>query len=109
MIYLVDASVYVFRAYYSMPPDMADSDGNPTHALFGFARFLGDLIERAKPEYLAVAFDESLTSSFRNQFYPAYKANRDPAQWAAGDSAGPSAGLGGRGWPAGDLCVLRTA
>jgi 5'-3' exonuclease len=79
MIYLVDASVYVFRAYYSMPPDMADSDGNPTHALFGFARFLGDLIERAKPEYLAVAFDESLTSSFRNQFYPAYKANRDPA------------------------------
>ena len=79
MIYLVDASVYVFRAYYSMPPDMADSDGNPTHALFGFARFLGDLIERAKPEYLAVAFDESLTSSVRNQLYPAYKANRDPA------------------------------
>lgn len=79
MLYLVDASVYVFRAYYSMPPDMADPDGRPTHALFGFARFLGDLIERAKPEYLAVAFDESLTSSFRNQLYPAYKANREPA------------------------------
>jgi 5'-3' exonuclease len=79
VIYLVDASVYVFRAYYSMPPDMADGDGNPTHALFGFARFLGDLIERAKPEFLAVAFDESLTSSFRNRIYPAYKANRDPA------------------------------
>jgi len=79
MIYLVDASVYVFRAYYSMPPDMADGDGNPTHALFGFARFLGDLIERARPEYLAVAFDESLTSSFRNRLYPPYKANRDPA------------------------------
>ncbi|HNR21484.1 MAG TPA: 5'-3' exonuclease H3TH domain-containing protein [Steroidobacteraceae bacterium] len=79
MIYLVDASVYVFRAYYSMPPDMADGDGNPTHALFGFARFLGDLIERARPEFLAVAFDESLTSSFRNRLYPPYKANRDPA------------------------------
>ena len=62
-----------------MPPDMADGDGNPTHAAFGFSRFLGDLIERAKPEYLAVAFDESLTSSFRNRLYPAYKANRDPA------------------------------
>ena len=79
MVYLIDASVYVFRAYYSMPPDMVDRDGNPVHALFGFARFLGDLIERAKPRYLAVAFDESLTSSFRNQIYPAYKANREPA------------------------------
>jgi 5'-3' exonuclease len=79
VVYLIDASVYVFRAYYSMPPDMTDRDGNPVHALFGFARFLGDLIERAKPRYLAVAFDESLTSSFRNQIYPAYKANREPA------------------------------
>ena len=79
MVYLIDASVYVFRAYYSMPPDMTDRDGNPVHALFGFARFLGDLIERAKPQYLAVAFDESLTSSFRNRIYPAYKANREPA------------------------------
>lgn len=79
MLFLIDASVYVFRAYYSMPPDMADHEGNPTHAVFGFARFLGDLIERVKPEYLAVAFDESLTSSFRNLLYPAYKANRDPA------------------------------
>ncbi|MCC6172610.1 MAG: flap endonuclease, partial [Gammaproteobacteria bacterium] len=37
MVYLIDASVYVFRAYYSMPPDMTDRDGNPVHALFGFA------------------------------------------------------------------------
>lgn len=79
MIYLVDASVYVFRAYYSMPPDMQDRDGNPVHAVFGFARFLSDLIERAKPNYLAVAFDESLESSYRNRIYPAYKANREPA------------------------------
>src|SRR6187455_2883208 len=78
VIYLIDASVYVFRAYYSMPPDMTDRDGNPAHATFGFARFLGDLIERVKPQYMAVAFDESLTTSFRNQIYPAYKANRDP-------------------------------
>ena len=78
MIYLIDASVYVFRAYYSMPPDMTDRDGNPAHATFGFARFLGDLIERVKPHYMAVAFDESLTTSFRNQIYPAYKANREP-------------------------------
>ncbi len=79
MIYLVDASVYVFRAYYSMPPDMQDGSGHPVHALFGFARFLGDLIERAKPTYIAAAFDESLSTSFRNRIYPAYKANREPA------------------------------
>ncbi len=78
MIYLIDASVYVFRAYYSMPPEMADRDGHPAHATFGFARFLGDLIERAQPDHIAVAFDASLTTSFRNQIYPAYKANRDP-------------------------------
>ncbi len=79
MLYLIDASVYVFRAYYSMPPDMLDREGNAAHALFGFARFLGDLIERAKPRYLAVAFDESLETSFRNRIDPAYKANREPA------------------------------
>ena len=62
-----------------MPPDMLDRDGNPAHAVFGFARFLGDLIERARPRYLAVAFDESLASSFRNRIDPAYKANREPA------------------------------
>lgn len=61
-----------------MPPEMVDRDGNPVHALFGFARVLGDLIERAKPKYIAVAFDQSLTKCFRNTIYPAYKANRDP-------------------------------
>jgi DNA polymerase-1 len=79
LLHLIDASVYVFRAYYAMPPDLRDGDGNPVHAVYGFARFLCDLIERARPEYLAAAFDASLTSSFRNQIYPAYKANREPA------------------------------
>jgi len=79
MVYLIDASVYVFRAYYSLPPDMRDGEGNPVHALYGFSRFLGDLLERARPDYVAVAFDESLATSFRNRIYPAYKANREPA------------------------------
>jgi DNA polymerase I len=79
MVYLIDASVYVFRAYYSLPPDMRDGEGNPVHALWGFARFLGDLLERARPDYVAVAFDESLATSFRNRIFPAYKANREPA------------------------------
>jgi 5'-3' exonuclease len=79
VIYLIDASVYVFRAYYSMPPDMLDREGRPVHAVFGFARFLGDLIERTSPTYVAIAFDKSLSTSFRNRLYPPYKANREPA------------------------------
>jgi len=79
VIFLVDASVYVFRAYRSMLPDMRDRDGNPMHAVFGFARFLGDLIERVRPAYMAVAFDGRRALSYRSRLYPAYKANREPA------------------------------
>jgi len=79
LIFLIDASVYVFRAYHSMLPDMRDRDGNPTHAVFGFARFLGDLIERLRPKYIAVAFDQRRRDSYRSRLYPAYKANRERA------------------------------
>jgi 5'-3' exonuclease len=58
---------------------MRDRDGNPVHAVFGFARFLGDLIERLRPTYMAVAFDERCAASYRNRIYPAYKANREGA------------------------------
>jgi len=79
MQYLIDASVYVFRAYYSMPEDMVDDEGNPVNALYGFCRFLGDFMEQVKPEHIAVLFDESLSKSFRTEIFPDYKANRDPA------------------------------
>ncbi len=79
VVYFIDASYFVFRAYHSMPPDMVDTDGNSTHALYGFARFLSDLLEQVRPERMGVAFDISLRSeiSFRNGIYPAYKANRE--------------------------------
>ena len=79
LIFLIDASVYVFRAYHSMLPDMRDRDGNPVHAVFGFARFLGDLLERVRPAYVAVAFDQRRAVSYRSRIYPAYKANRERA------------------------------
>jgi 5'-3' exonuclease len=74
---LVDASFFVFRAYHSIPHHMADVEGRPVNAVYGFARFLQDLLERERPERIAVAFDESLTSSFRNRLYPPYKAHRE--------------------------------
>lgn len=78
-LYLVDASLYVFRAWHSMPDEFQDADGWPTNAVHGFARFLLDLLEKERPAHIAVAFDEALDSCFRNRLYPAYKANRDPA------------------------------
>lgn len=76
-VYLIDASIYIFRAYYSVPDTLTNHDGQLINALHGFAGFLAEFLERAKPQHVAVAFDESLTTSFRNDIYPAYKANRE--------------------------------
>jgi len=76
-IYIIDASVYVFRAYFSLPGSMKDPDGNPVNAVYGFAGFLCQLLEQVKPAHIAVASDKSLTTSFRNDFYPDYKAQRE--------------------------------
>ena len=78
-LYLVDASLYVFRAWHSMPDEFRDADGWPTNAVHGFARFLLELLERERPRHIVVAFDEALDSCFRNTLYPLYKANREPA------------------------------
>ncbi len=79
MTYLIDASVFVFRAWFSIPDSMTDEHRNPVNAVYGFARFLGDFLEEVQPAFVAAAFDESLTTSFRNEIYPEYKANREPA------------------------------
>lgn len=60
-----------------MPDEFFDDEGHPVNAVHGYTRFLCELLERARPQHIAVAFDASLTSSFRNAIYPAYKANRD--------------------------------
>lgn len=78
-LYLVDASVYVFRAYHSMQPDWQDRDGWATHAVHGFASFLLQLLSQVGSHAaLAVCFDKALGGSFRNEIYPLYKANREP-------------------------------
>jgi 5'-3' exonuclease len=82
LVYLIDASVYVFRAWHALPASLADADGQPTHALYGFARFLSDLIERRTAEHVAVAFDETHGGGLRRRLYPAYKSNREPTPTA---------------------------
>jgi len=78
-LYLVDASIYIFRAWHSMPDQFHDAQGWPTNAVHGFARFLLELLERQRPAHIAIAFDEALDSCYRHRLYPAYKANREPA------------------------------
>ena len=77
--YLVDSSMYIFRAWHSLDESIVDAQGNPANAVYGFTdfvyRFLGDV----QPQHVAFAFDKSLTSCFRNELYPPYKANRPPA------------------------------
>ncbi|MAA74912.1 MAG: exodeoxyribonuclease IX [Salinisphaeraceae bacterium] len=76
---LVDASVYIFRAYHALPDSLTGRDGQPLNAVYGFVDFMCNLLEQARPARVGVAFDESLESSFRNRFYPDYKANRESA------------------------------
>lgn len=84
-IYLIDASPYIFRAYFSIPSSIRTPEGTPANAVYGYTAFLLDLLKREQPSHLAVAFDGSLTTSFRNEIYPAYKAQRElpPAELEA--------------------------
>lgn len=76
-VYLIDASIYIFRAWFSVPDSMIGENGQPVNAVYGFSRFLTEFAERTNATYVGIAFDESLTSSFRNDIYPEYKMNRE--------------------------------
>ncbi len=84
-VYLIDASIYIFRAWFSVPDSMRGDSGQPVNAVYGFCRFLTEFVERSEATHVGVAFDESLTTSFRNELYPAYKMNRElpPAELEA--------------------------
>ena len=76
-ICLIDASIYIFRYYFSLPDNWFSRDqGYPTAAVYGYSTFLLQLLQRLRPATIAACFDESLGSGFRNRLYPAYKASR---------------------------------
>ena len=77
LVHLFDGHVYIFRAYYSLPPMTAD-DGMPCNAAYGFANTLIRYAAEEDPSHVAVCFDAAMTS-FRNELEPEYKAQRgDP-------------------------------
>jgi len=77
--WLIDSSIYVFKAWHTRPDDEVDVDGKPVNAVLGFIDFAYRLLSIEKPELIAFGFDESLKTSHRKEIYPEYKANRRPA------------------------------
>jgi len=73
-LYIIDASAYVFRAYFALAP--LSSKGRPSHALAGFASMILKLLKDHGPENCVVVFD-SKKPTFRKDIFPEYKANRD--------------------------------
>ncbi len=73
-VYLLDVSFFTFRAYHALPP-LTTSAGLPTNAVHGVVSMLEKLVRTEKPRYLGACFDAP-GPSFRNEFYPDYKANR---------------------------------
>jgi DNA polymerase-1 len=71
---LVDGSGYIFRAFHALPP-MTRPDGVHVNAVFGFTQMLSQFLSRHAATHIAVVFDTARTT-FRNEFYPAYKAHR---------------------------------
>ncbi|MEZ5536371.1 MAG: 5'-3' exonuclease H3TH domain-containing protein [Thiolinea sp.] len=78
-IWLVDSSIYVFRAWFMRRNIPFDRNRNPVNAVRGFLHFLYDFLYEQRPEQIAFAFDTSLQTSARKEIYPDYKANREPA------------------------------
>jgi len=76
ILYLVDGSSYVYRAYHALP-NLTNSAGEPTGAVLGVANMLRRLLNDAESDNIAVVFDAK-GPTFRHEMYDQYKANRPP-------------------------------
>ena len=76
-LYLIDGHALAYRAYFAMMATGARFQSlseEPTAATYGFTNILLSILDREKPEYLAIAFDTGKT--FRSEIFPEYKATR---------------------------------
>ncbi|MFK7788066.1 MAG: DNA polymerase I [Phycisphaeraceae bacterium] len=77
--YLIDGFAQMFRSYFAIRNSMTSPvTGEPTNATFAFTDMLLKIYREYQPAYLAMAM-ESKGKTFRDEFYPEYKAHRDPA------------------------------
>ena len=88
-LFLIDGHALVFKMYYAfLRRPMINSKGADMSILFGFTKYLLELIEREKPTHIAVAFDPP-GGTFRNEMYPAYKGTRPPTPQLVIDALEP--------------------
>ena len=76
-IVLLDGHSLVHRAYHALRP-LSNSNGEPTHAVYGFTSMLIKAIGELKPDYMAITFDRS-KPTFRHREFVEYKAQRPPS------------------------------
>lgn len=75
-LFLIDAYALIFRFYYAfINSPMRNPEGQNVSAVFGFVKFLNEIIERECPHHLGVAFDPR-GGNFRHELFADYKANR---------------------------------
>ena len=75
-IVLIDGHSILNRAFYGVP-DLTNSEGLHTNAIYGFLNILFKILEEEQPEYLTVAFDVH-APTFRHEMYQEYKGTRKP-------------------------------
>jgi len=78
-LYLVDSSIFIFKAWYARVPEQVNIRQQSNQAFTGFSDFVYRLLTEQAPSRLVFAFDQSLKHSQRKSLYPQYKANRSPA------------------------------
>lgn len=76
MLTLIDGNSILFRAYYGVHSRLTRSDGTPTGAVYGFFNMILPILASAKPNDSFVCVFDASRISFRQDIYPAYKANR---------------------------------
>ena len=92
-LFLIDGHALIFKMYYAfLRRPMINSKGEDTSILFGFTKYILEMIEREKPSHLAVAFDPP-GGTFRNEMYPLYKGTRPPTPQLVIDSLEPLTAL----------------
>ena len=92
-LFLIDGHALVFKMYYAfLRHPMINSKGADMSILFGFTKYILELIEKEKPTHLAIAFDPP-GGTFRNEIYAEYKANRDATPQLVIDSLEPLCGI----------------
>ena len=75
-IVLIDGHSILNRAFFGIP-DLTNSEGLHTNAIYGFLNIMFKILDEEKPDYLTVAFDRS-EPTFRHKMFDAYKGTRKP-------------------------------